>query len=338
MKINQFIVLKESRVGEGRVALTPNAVSLLVKKRFPISVESGAGILAGFTDEKYREAGANIFKFGSPFPSHSFILRVKCPTAERELSENKLLTSETIMMGFLDPLDEDTSHIDRWKSIGITLIPLEILPLSADDPKNAQAAMSRFAGRLALQDALNHYQGNHPKKVTVIGTGPAGIEAAFTARNLQLPVQLFGRQERFRQKMEELGIIYYTLPETNARDFICQHLNDQTIIITAARNVGENSPILIDDKELSLLPSHSVIIDLATGEGGNVKGSKSDQIVITDRNIAIINVSGYPKAEPREASNNFAKCMVNLLSEIITPSMKLNLGNSLAFLAQHKHM
>lgn len=328
MKINQFIVLKESRVGEGRVALTPNAVSLLVKKHFPIMVESAAGMLAGFTDEEYREAGATIFKFGTPFPSHSFILRVKCPTAEQELSENKLFSPETIMMGFLDPLDEDTSHINRWKSLGITPISLELLPLSADDPKNAQAAMSRFAGRLALKDALNHYQGTHLKKVTVIGTGPAGMEAALAARNLQLPVQFFGRQERFRQKMEELGMTYYVIPETHSQDFIRQHLADQTIIITAARNVGEKAPLLIDEKELSLLPSHSVIIDLATGEGGNVKGSKSDQVVITNRNIAIINVSGYPKAEPREASNHFAKCMVNILSEIITPDMKLNLSDS----------
>lgn len=329
MNINQIIVLKETRNGEGRVALTPNTATSLVKKNLPIMVESQAGILAGFTDEEYIQAGAQIFKLNFKLPSHSFILRVKCPTPERESLENKLLSSDTIMMGFLDPLDDDTSHIARWKSLGLMLISLELLPLTADDPKNAQAAMSHFAGRLALQDALNRYQGSLPKKVAVIGTGPAGIGAAFAARDLQLSVQLFGRQERFRQKAEETGITYYVLPESNSLDFIREHLHDQTIIVTAARNIGKKSPLLIDDRVLAVLPADSVLIDLSTGEGGNIVGSKSDQVISVDRNISIINVSGYPKAEPRAASIAFANCMVNLLLEMITADGKIDLKNPL---------
>ncbi|HVE45049.1 MAG TPA: hypothetical protein VNC84_07990 [Gammaproteobacteria bacterium] len=329
MKIDQIIVLKESRSGEGRVALTPHAVSLLLKKQIPIMIESGAGNLAGWADKEYIKAGAKIFTLDSKLPSNSLILRVKCPSPEREVLENKLFSYNTIMMGFLDPLDHDTSHITRWKAQGVILIALELLHLTGDDPRNAQAAMSRFAGELALHDALKHYQGSFPKKVTVIGTGPAGFSAAITARKLQLPVQLFGRKEHYRNQADNAGIIYHVLPTENQQDFIRSRLADQTIIITAARNVGEKSPMLIDEKSFAVLPAASVIVDLSAGEGGSVVGSRQDAIKIIERGIKIMNVSGYPKVLPKEASEAFAQCIVNLLQDIIDPSGNVDRDNAL---------
>lgn len=324
MKINQIIVFKESRSNEGRVALTPLAVSSLAKKHLPIMIESGAGNLAGFTDEEYIKAGAKIFTLNSKLPSNSFILRVKCPVPERETLENNFFSENTIMMGFLDPLDHDVSHIDRWKSQGIKLIALELLQLASDDSRNAQAAMSRFAGELALYDALKHYQGSYPKKVLVIGAGPAGLSAAMAAKKLELPVQLFGRKEHYRKQVENAGIIYHVLPTENQRDFIRSYLADQTIIITAARNVGEKSPVLIDEKSFAALPTKSVIVDLSAGEGGNVVGSRQDEIKIVERDIKIMNVSGYPKILPKQASEAFAQCMVNLLQDFIDPAGEVN--------------
>ncbi len=329
MEIKQIIVFKESRIGEGRVALTPDAVTLLAKNDIPILVESDAGKLAQFTDQEYARAGASIFTLDAPIPTQSFILRVKRPTKERETLENSLLSDKTVMMGFLDPLKQDISHIGRWKSLGFSLIPLELLPLAADDPKNAQAAMSHIAGRLALKDALKHYQGSHNQKVTIIGTGPAGLAAAIEARKLNLPVQLFGRKEQYRQLVEVAGIKYFVLPEHEPREFLRKYLSDQTILITAARAIGKKAPLLISETEFKLLADYSVIIDLSTGEGGSVKGSKSDQIVTINRNISIINVSGYPKAEPRVASKAFSDCMVNLLLEIITMNKKLDSNHPL---------
>lgn len=329
MKIDQIIVLKESRSNEGRVALTPHAVSLLLKKHIPIVIESGAGNLAGFTDKEYINAGAKIFILDSKLPSNSFILRVKCPTPEREMLENKLFSENTIMMGFLDPLDHDISHVTRWKKQGIMLIALELLHLTSDDPRNAQAAMSRFAGELALHDALKHYKGSLPKKVMVIGTGPAGLSAAITASKLQLPIQLFGRKEHYRKQVENAGIVYHVLPTENQRDFIRSYLADQTIVITAARNIGEKSPILIDEKSFAILPPESVIVDLSAGEGGSVVGSRQDAIKTVERDIKIMNVSGYPKILPKEASEAFAQCMVNLLQDIIDPTGSVDMDNTL---------
>lgn len=331
VKINQIIVAKETREGEARVALTPAAVATLVTKNYRIMIESGAGILAGFTDAEYIQAGADMFTLGSThFPLHSLFLRVKRPNKIREHLENELLPDGTVMMGFLDPFDvQQENHIANWQRMGIKPISLELLHLAADDPKNAQAAMSRFAGQLALQNALQHYQGSLPKRVSVLGTGPAGLSAAFAAIKQQLPVQLFGRHERHRQAVEREEITYYVLPVTEQRTFIRAHLSNETIIITAARNVGEKSPLLIDAASFEVLPDKAVIIDLSTGEGGNVEGSIEDQVVIIDRDISIINVSGYPKAEPQMASEAYAQAIVNLLLEIMIPNNGINLEHTL---------
>ena len=330
MKIDQIIVLKETRAGEARVALTPTAVSSLAAKQYRVMIESEAGILAGFSDDEYIQAGARIFKLGSAcFPSQSLLLRVKRPNEARELLENKLMPSSTVMMGFLDSLDDDLTHIANWQALGISTIPLELLNLTADDPKNAQAAMSRFAGQLALQDALHHYRGSSPKRVTVLGTGPAGMSAALAARSLQLPVQLFGRKERYREAVEAAGITYHVLPLTDQAAFIRAHLSQETIIITAAGSTGERAPLLIDTASLAILSPNAVIVDLSNGQGGNVVGSKKDEMVITNRGISIINVSGYPKAEPKDASEAFAQCMVNLLLEVMAPDGEIFWNNPL---------
>lgn len=331
MKIDQIIVVKETRESEARVALTPTTVALLVAKNFNVMIENEAGILAGFKDEDYTQVGAKIFKLGSTgFPLHSLVLRVKRPIKARELLENALLPAGTVMMGFLDPFDvDDEKHIAYWQAIGVTPISLELLHLSADDPKNAQAAMSRFAGRLALEDALRRYKGTLPKKVTVFGTGPAAWGAASYAKDLQLPIQLFGRQERYRQKAEAAGIVYHVLPEVDQGVFIRARLGNETIIITAARTIGKKAPLLIDAVGLEVLPEKAVIVDLSAGEGGSVLGSKEDQLVIIDRDISIINVSGYPKAEPKAASEAYAQCIVNLLLEVMSPRGEINLENAL---------
>ena len=53
MKVNQIIVLKETRESEGRVALTPTAVASLIAKHYRVMIESEAGMIAGFKDDEY---------------------------------------------------------------------------------------------------------------------------------------------------------------------------------------------------------------------------------------------------------------------------------------------
>ncbi len=325
----QILVVKETLQDEKRVALTPGAVSFLVKKGYKVLIENDAGLKSGFDNNQYIQCGGEIFSLtASGFPSDTFVVRVLRPSKERELLENKLFHDNTLMLGFLFPFVAD-NHIESWQKLGLTTLSFDLLKIPIDDPKNAQAAMSRIAGRLALQHALKTYQGDKPIKITVIGPGAAGLSAAFEAAKHKIPVQMFGRNERHRLQLEPLGIKYYLLPsDTNDQIvFIRQYLAEQTILIAAARSSGKKAPLLIDEQSLSLLPRNAVIVDLAISNGGNVAGSKHDSTIRLEDGKSLINVCGYPKLEPTASSESYSNCVVNLIAEILSPEGKLFFNN-----------
>lgn len=328
--IKQILVFRETREGEGRVALTPSAIaSLPSHRKYQIWVESGAGLKAGFTDSDYINSGAEIFSLSKGIPTDSLILRVKRPAENRKQLENELFQSNTYMIGFLDPL-ANSDHVEEWRSCGVNTFSVDCFKsLSVDDPKNMQAAMSWIAGRLAFQDGIHRYKGNQAKKLTVIGTGPAALSAVLEAKKQGVPAQVFGKQERYRPKFEEAGAIYHVFPEiSNQALFLRPYLKEATIVITAPRTAGVRPPLLIDEESLTVLPEGAVIIDLTVNEGASVAKAESDQIVISN-GVMIVHVSGYPKAEPRAASEAYAKCMAHLLVDIFSSEGEIQFDNTL---------
>ena len=56
----KIAILKERRAHETRVAATPESVKKLMALGAEIIIEAGAGTAAAYTDQAYRDAGANI--------------------------------------------------------------------------------------------------------------------------------------------------------------------------------------------------------------------------------------------------------------------------------------
>lgn len=332
MHFTQILIVKETRQNEKRVALTPPVVAHLTQKGYRVLVEKDAGLNAGYSNDAYTQVGAELFTLtASGFPANSLVVRVLRPSKERELIENLLFHDNTAMLGFLFPFVAD-NHIAAWQELGLTTLSFDLFKsLSIHDSKNAQAAMSRIAGRLALHDALNHYHGQKPKTLTVIGAGAAGLSAAYEGLNCGIPVQIFGRNKTLKSKLEAAGISYYVLPETTTEqvNFLRAHLTEATIIITAARTPGKKAPLLIDKESLKVLPPGAVVVDLAISNGGNVVGSKHDQIISLENDVLLLNVSGYPKTEPRASSEVYAQCVFHLLIEIMSPEGQLSFKNEL---------
>jgi NAD/NADP transhydrogenase alpha subunit len=329
-RIKQVLVVKETREGEGRVALTPSAIaSLPPERKYQIWIESGAGLKAGFTDSDYINAGAEIFSLSNGIPPDTLILRVKRPTENRKQLENELFQPNTYMIGFLDPLAEG-DHVKEWQSCGVNTFSVDCFKsLSPDDPKNMQSAMSWIAGRLAFQDGIRRYNGNYPKKLTVIGTGPAALSAVLEAKKYDVPAQVFGKQEGYRAKFEEAEAVYHVFPETsNQAQFLRPYLRETAIVITAPRTAGVRPPLLIDEESLAILPKGAVVIDLTVNEGASVAKAKSDQVIISN-GVMVVHVSGYPKAEPQAASVAYAKCMAYLLADILSSEGEIQLDHEL---------
>jgi NAD(P) transhydrogenase subunit alpha len=204
------------------------------------------------------------------------------------------------------------------------LAQLGILPAH-----DALAAMSRFAGRIALTEALDLRDrlGHHgSQRVLVIGAGHAGLQAAQSAGVLGHSVAVASTGQRYRQEVEQwLGAAYYDIASAaeNATENTAgqqQALSQVTasfrpeVIIAAAKHQGERSPCLLPTETLDGLSEGTVIIDLNAARGGNAVGSQVDQQRQTHNGVWICNRSNYPSAEPAEASSAYAACLVNILS------------------------
>jgi len=311
--MNHIFLVKESRAGERRTALVPQDIAALVKQGHTVSVESQSGLEAGYSDDDYRAVGANIVNidqtnensYKNAFAQAEIIVRAKRPNHQREGLENRAINHGTIMIGALDPLETGSNHIAEYNKAGIKAYSIDQADLPPTDPMNVLAAMSRLTGKLALQDALSkHEESVH--KVVIIGLGQVGKSALEEARHLNLPVSVIVSSDANINQLEEQGIpthfVDRTLPIEVQQTAIRSIISDADIVITTARQAGQKAPLLIPSSTLDQMKPNAVIVDLPISEGGNVQGSRHDETIISDRGVKITNVSGYPKAMPKEAS------------------------------------
>jgi NAD/NADP transhydrogenase alpha subunit/aspartate/methionine/tyrosine aminotransferase len=323
----KIIVLKEDQPGEHRVALTPKASADLAARGMRVWVESGAGSRAGYEDEAYIKAGATITAARSElFQDADIIAWVKPPSDLEHVLPH--LPPGCTIVGFTHPLHDDTvaraAHRMNLRVHSLELLAQrEIMPA-----QDALAAMSRFAGRIALQEALDlrgrlGYRG--PQSILVIGAGHAGMQAAQLAAILGHSVAVASTGQLHRQEVQQLpGAVYHDIDSAggNMADLhrqqqilsrvITSHRPE--VIIAAAKHGNEKAPYLLPVQALERLPSGTVVVDLNAARGASAAGSQVDQQLETGNGVWICNRSNYPNAEPAEASSAYAACLVNILT------------------------
>lgn len=323
MMYNIFLT-KESRAGERRVALIPNDVEALVAKGHSVCVENNAGLAAGYKDAAYQAVGASIAKiteasqrsYTDIFKNINMVVRAKRPSRQREKLEYKAVKPGTIMIGALDPFEAGSNHVNEYHSAGILAYSIDQAVLPPTDPMNVLAAMSRFAGELALKDALSKCQ-NTINKVVIIGLGEVGRSALNEALKQKIPVVVIVGNEEKAKQMASSGAVTYVIDRSlslhDQQQQICPVISEADIIITTARKSGQQAPLLIPKTSLDVMKPGAVIVDMTISEGGNVYGSKHDETIRTERNVLVTNVSGYPKVMPHEASALWSKASLHFI-------------------------
>ena len=91
---------KEVEKGEARVAMTPDSAKALQKLGYDCLIEKGAGVLAGFADKDYEEAGVTVVPTAAAlWKEADIIAKVRIPT-ETEL---KRLNKDKTLITFFNP-------------------------------------------------------------------------------------------------------------------------------------------------------------------------------------------------------------------------------------------
>ena len=111
----------ERRLGETRVAATPETIKKLVANKHQVVVQSGAGTQSSIPDEAYMAAGAQIGTTADAFNCDA-VLKVRAPSAD----ERALMKTGTVVIGMLNPFDVD--NIAVMASHGLTAFALEAAP------------------------------------------------------------------------------------------------------------------------------------------------------------------------------------------------------------------
>ena len=115
-------VPKEMAAGEHRVALVPETVAKL-GPGFQVRVERGAGEAAGFDDETYADAGAELATSSTLAADAECIACVRSPAPQLVAS----LSSGTVVVGFLEPLT-DAEGIGKLRERGVAAFAMESIP------------------------------------------------------------------------------------------------------------------------------------------------------------------------------------------------------------------
>ncbi len=274
---------KEIKPQEFRVGLTPNAAQEAVAHGHRVTVETGAGIGAGFPDQDYIEAGAEIAATAADiFASADMIVKVKEPQAV----ERKMLREGQILFTYLH-LAPDPAQTHDLIASGATCIAYE----TVTDERGGLpllAPMSEVAGRLApqvgawtLQKAnggrgvlMGGVPGVGPANVVVIGGGVVGTHAAKIAAGMGADVTVLDRSlPRLRYLDDVFGGQFKTRYASAGNTAELAAAAD--VIIGAVLIPGAAAPKLISRAQLADLKPGAALVDVAIDQGGCFETSKA---------------------------------------------------------------
>ena len=100
MKIS---IPKENRIGETRVAASPEVVKKFVSMGFDVTIQSDAGLESGFTDEIFQSVGASISSdTKSTLANADIIFKIqRLMTSNDELDETSMCKKDAIVISHM---------------------------------------------------------------------------------------------------------------------------------------------------------------------------------------------------------------------------------------------
>ncbi len=333
-------VPKETAAGERRVALVPDAVKRLTGSGWTVRVETGAGRAAGYPDEEYRDAGAELVADrGGLLAGADLVVRVRKP----EIDELNALRPGATVLGLVEPLTSP-ELIRAFAERKITAIAMETIPrvtrAQSMDALSSQASIAGYKAVLVAANLIGRYvpmlvtaAGTiAPSKLLVLGAGVAGLQALATARRLGAVISAYDVRSSSKEEVESLGARFIEPPEVaegaggyarelaeEARrrqlELLHPHVAGSDIVITTAQIPGRPAPLLVTEDMVREMRPGSVVVDLAAASGGNCELTRPDEVVEA-HGVLIHGIRHAAALVPTHASQVYARNIVSLLGHL----------------------
>jgi NAD(P) transhydrogenase subunit alpha len=341
-------VLKEIHVDEKRVATTPDVTERLIKLGFDVVVETGAGIGSNFSDEAYRQAGAEISPTAeSAWKSADLVIKVRPPEHNIALGKHEvdLMSEGCSLISFLFPAQNE-KLLEQLAKRKITALSMDSIPrISRAQKLDALSSMANISGYRAVVEASalfgRFFAGQitaagkvAPAKVMVIGVGVAGLSAIATAKSLGAIVRAFDTRPEVKEQILSMDAEFLELEfeedgsgeggygKVMSKEFIdaemalfAQQAKEVDIIITTALIPGKPAPKLITSAMIESMRDGSVVVDLAAEQGGNCELTEPGKVV-NRKGVNIVGYTDLPSRLAAQSSQLYATNIYNLLEEM----------------------
>ena len=339
---SKVVIPKETLEGEQRVAATPETVRSLRDLGYEVAIEHNAGAAANFSDETYREQGAEIVSdTHTLWQSGDIILKVRGPQAH----EVDLIREGATFISFIAPA-QNPDLLEKFKARKITALAVDQIPrITRAQKLDALSSMANIAGYRAVIEAASHFgrffNGQStaagrvpPAKVLIIGAGVAGLAAIGAARGLGAIVRAFDTRPEVTQQIESMGADFLTVSieeDASGGGGYAKQMSDAfleaelalfrkqasevDIIITTALIPGKPAPRLLTKDIVKCLKPGSVVVDLAAEQGGNCEFTEADKVVVK-HGVTIIGYTNLPSRMAGQSSRLYASNLKHLLTDL----------------------
>jgi alanine dehydrogenase len=317
---------KETSFSENRIALTPEAVGVLVANGHRVVVETKAGEGASYTDNNYSEAGAKI-AYDKKEVFESDIIVKSAPVSEEEC---ELLKPNQTIISPIHLAVMKREILQKMMAKKITALSFENLkddtghnPIVRSMSEIAGSAVMLIAGQY-LSNANNGkgvlvggISGIPPTKVIIIGAGIVGEYAARTALAMGASVKIFDNDiYRLKRLQNNIGGRLWT--SVIEPKILAKQLKTCDVAVGALSGDGGRTPIVVSEEMVSQMRAGSVIVDVSIDRGGCFETSdvtSHEKPVFIKYDVIHYCVPNIPSGFARTASQAISNVLMPLMLE-----------------------
>ncbi len=345
-------IVKEIMHGEGRVSATPETVKKYREDGFQVLVENGAGQGALFSDEQYRQAGAEMLSdCAEIYRRADLILKVKEPlfNADRGVHELDMMHAGQYLITFIHPASPvNHEMVKKMAAKGVIALTLDGVPrISRAQKMDALTSMSTCAGYKGILIAASNLTKFIPQiftavgmikpcNVLVIGTGVAGLQALATAKRLgavtyaaDIRPDAVEQAKSLGAKIVETGVpgeiavgqggYAQALPQewlVKEREALREAVKQMDIIFCSALVPSRLAPVLITDEMVASMAPGSVIVDISVDQGGNCALTVPGETCVR-HGVTIEGIKNIPGMLPTSSTWMFAQNVYHLVKYLV---------------------
>jgi alanine dehydrogenase len=317
---------KETSFNENRIALTPEAVGVLIANGHEVCIEADAGRGANYSDKDYSEAGAKIVYDKKAIFDCPVIVK-SAPVSEEDC---ELLRPNTYIISPIHLAVMKKEILEKMIDKRVTALSFENLkddsghnPIVRSMSEIAGSAVMLVAGQY-LSNA-NHgkgvlvggISGIPPTKVIIIGAGIVGEYAARTALAMGASVKIFDNSiYRLKRLQNNIGVRLWT--SVIEPKILGKQLKTCDVAIGALSGASGRTPVVVSEEMVSSMRPGSVIVDVSIDHGGCFETSMvttHKQPVFSKFDVIHYCVPNIPSGFARTASQAISNVLMPLLLE-----------------------